>query len=210
FTPEQTLDLDPGDMLYLPPRWAHDGVALGACMTCSIGFRAPAAQELARELMHRIADAVGDDARAPALYRDPDQPAVAAPGRIPPQLRVFARQALAAMQRDALALPRALGEVLSEPKPDVWFERASAPRQLKSLVLDRRTRMLYDEHHVFINGEAHRMSGQGAALLRRLADRRMLGPDDLRGADPALRALLKEWCEAGWLHPADRAADRAA
>ncbi len=32
-------------MLYLPPRWGHDGVAEGGdCMTCSIGFRAPAAR----------------------------------------------------------------------------------------------------------------------------------------------------------------------
>ncbi|MGT2491148.1 JmjC domain-containing protein [Cupriavidus basilensis] len=33
--------LEPGDMLYLPPQYAHDGVAEGECMTYSIGFRAP-------------------------------------------------------------------------------------------------------------------------------------------------------------------------
>ena len=49
-------------MLYLPPRWAHDGVAEGECMTCSIGFRAPAQLELARDVMQRIVDGVrGDD-----------------------------------------------------------------------------------------------------------------------------------------------------
>ena len=32
--------LAPGDMLYLPPSYAHDGVALDACTTYSIGFRA--------------------------------------------------------------------------------------------------------------------------------------------------------------------------
>ncbi len=41
FEPEEEYLLEPGDMLYLPPRWAHDGVAVGECMTCSIGFRAP-------------------------------------------------------------------------------------------------------------------------------------------------------------------------
>ncbi|WHZ10981.1 MAG: hypothetical protein OJF60_001420 [Burkholderiaceae bacterium] len=213
FTPEQTFDLDPGDMLYLPPRWAHDGVALGACMTCSIGFRAPAAHELARELMHRIADAHGDAVGAaarPSLYRDSDQPAAASPGRIPSALQAFAQRALHAAQRDPLALSRALGEVLCEPKATVWFERRPTPRRLQHLVLDRRTRMLFDEHHVFINGESHRARGQGAALLRRLADRRMLGPSDLRDAGPALRALLSSWCEAGWLHPSDPAADDAA
>ena len=38
--------LEPGDMLYLPPGVAHDGVADGECITYSIGFRAPTWQEL--------------------------------------------------------------------------------------------------------------------------------------------------------------------
>jgi 50S ribosomal protein L16 3-hydroxylase len=41
FEPEEEFVLEPGDMLYLPPRYAHDGVAEGECMTYSIGFRAP-------------------------------------------------------------------------------------------------------------------------------------------------------------------------
>src|SRR4051812_23589815 len=36
FRPEQEFVLEPGDMLYLPPHYAHDGAALGECMTCSI------------------------------------------------------------------------------------------------------------------------------------------------------------------------------
>lgn len=41
FSPDQTWDLQPGDMLYLPPHFAHHGVAMNDCMTFSIGFRAP-------------------------------------------------------------------------------------------------------------------------------------------------------------------------
>ena len=51
FVPEQEFVLEPGDMLYLPPKWAHDGIAEGECMTWSIGFRSPQAGELARELL---------------------------------------------------------------------------------------------------------------------------------------------------------------
>ena len=40
FEPEQEWLLEPGDMLYLPPGWGHDGVAEGECLTGSIGFRA--------------------------------------------------------------------------------------------------------------------------------------------------------------------------
>jgi hypothetical protein len=39
FEPSDDWVLEPGDMLYLPPRWGHDGMAEGDCMTCSVGFR---------------------------------------------------------------------------------------------------------------------------------------------------------------------------
>lgn len=43
FEPEAQAVLAPGDMLYLPPQAAHDGIATGdGCMTISIGFRAHA------------------------------------------------------------------------------------------------------------------------------------------------------------------------
>ncbi|WP_442975411.1 cupin domain-containing protein, partial [Salmonella enterica] len=51
FAPRHDWLLEPGDMLYLPPGWGHDGVAEGECMTASIGFRAPARAELAREML---------------------------------------------------------------------------------------------------------------------------------------------------------------
>ena len=47
FLPTEEYLLEPGDMLYLPPLWGHDGVAEGECMTCSIGFRAATATSLA-------------------------------------------------------------------------------------------------------------------------------------------------------------------
>ena len=43
--------LHPGDMLYLPPGVAHHGIAEGACMTCSIGFRAPSQAELMESVL---------------------------------------------------------------------------------------------------------------------------------------------------------------
>lgn len=58
FSPMAEWVLEPGDMLYLPPKIAHHGVAIGDCTTFSVGFRAPAATEmlddLATELMTGI------------------------------------------------------------------------------------------------------------------------------------------------------------
>jgi 50S ribosomal protein L16 3-hydroxylase len=207
FEPEQSFVLEPGDMLYLPPRYAHDGVAVGDdCMTCSIGLRSSAVGELGADLLARMAQAYSEaleDAGPAELarYRDPSQPAVDAPAAMPAALQVFARKAVEAALRDPDAIDRALGESLTEPKANVWFdEGAEAPDGLNQVVLDRRTRMLYDARHLYINGESFRAGGADATLMRRLADRRALGPRELARASEGALALLAEWCEAGWIH----------
>ncbi|CAA9403187.1 MAG: FIG002776: hypothetical protein [uncultured Ramlibacter sp.] len=199
FEPQEEHVLEPGDMLYLPPRYAHDGIAEGECQTYSIGFRAPRQAELAHELLQRLAEAAGDEGDD-AIYRDPAQAAVRAPGKIPADLHRFAQQAVRAALKNPHALTRALGEYLSEPKPDVWFDGGRAPRRLQALVLDRRTRMLYDGRHLFVNGESWRASGADARLMRKLADERRLGRQDLARASEAALGLLASWCESGWAY----------
>lgn len=218
FEPEQEFVLEAGDMLYLPPRYAHDGLAessLGEdgkaqdCMTYSIGFRAPRRAELASELLQRLADFAGGDgddgALSQGLYRDPSQAATPTPAAVPEDLLAFAQKAVHDALKDPLALACALGECLTEPKASVWFDAASGhwdPRCAEGLCLDPRTRMMYDAQHVFINGESYRAKGADAALMRRLADQRRLAAADLRRAGPSALDLLAEWHEAGWLaHP---------
>lgn len=200
FVPEAEYVLEPGDMLYLPPRWAHDGIAEGECMTYSIGFRSPERDEMARELLLRLTDEDDDASKPPVIYRDPQQKAVEQPGAIPGALQDFAREALQRALAQPQALERALGEYLTEPKPSVWFEPGAAGGMIERVVLDRRTRMMYDEKHIFINGESYRAAGRDATLMRRLADQRALPPADLsRASDEALE-LIASWCEAGWAH----------
>lgn len=198
FTPEQEWVLEPGDMLYLPPRYAHDGVAVGECMTCSIGFRAPAQGELARELLQRLAD----DADGDRLYRDPDQPAASHSARMPEAMLAFAQHALHTAVNDPQACARVLGEYLTEPKPDVWFGPPEHAGSGQGVRLDRRTRMLYDDDHVFINGEGFRAGGRDARLMRVLADSRALGAADCARLGADATQLLAEWQQAGWVHAA--------
>ena len=63
FQPEHDWVLEPGDLLYLPPAWGHDGVAEGECMTASVGFRVPSDDGLARELLQRLAQSDEVDGR---------------------------------------------------------------------------------------------------------------------------------------------------
>src|SRR4051812_46214158 len=58
FTPEHEIVAQPGDMLYLPPHYAHDGVAQEACTTWSIGFRAPSSNDLATAFLDFLRDAI--------------------------------------------------------------------------------------------------------------------------------------------------------
>ena len=199
FVPEYDWLLEPGDMLYLPPGWAHDGIAEGECMTCSIGFRSAGADELARELLQRSLD--GDEGEDDArIYRDPKQGATTTPGLIPAALQEFGRDSLARWLRSQGGFEVALGEVLSEPKPGVWFDRGAALARNAALCLDRRTRMMYDARHVYINGESFRAGGRDATLMRRLADRRVLSAREVEALSGEARELIGQWAEAGWLH----------
>ncbi len=200
FEPTHDAVLEPGDLLYLPPLWGHDGVAVGECMTCSVGFRAPRRDELVRELMPRLAEGVDDDAR---LYRDPGQRATPTPGAVPAALAAHARTLVEAALRDPQQLDAALGEWLSEPKPQVWFDDGGAWRPGQGLRLDRRTRMLYDARHVFVNGESYRAGGRDARLLRRLADDGRLDAARSAQFSPAATALVADWVAAGWLRTDD-------
>ncbi len=216
FLPEEEMVLEPGDMLYLPPGWAHDGIAQGECMTYSIGFRAPERSAFARELLVRLADEPdenfedtdeGNDEESSTLtrqilYRDPRQAATAFPAEIPASLTQFARQALERALAEPLALERALGGSLTEPKAQVWFDAGKVPDAAeirRGVRLDRRTRMLYDARHVFINGESYRASGRDAALMHRLADQRGLEALELKRSSDAAVDLLQSWCASGWM-----------
>jgi 50S ribosomal protein L16 3-hydroxylase len=233
FEPDEEFMLEAGDMLYLPPAYAHEGVAEASvdgdgkaadCMTYSVGFMAPAASELAASLLHRLAeftedaqedaddpdDAAEDFSRKPGvkhLYRDRAQTATDTPAAIPEQLLAFAQQAVRDAMKDPLALACALGESMTEPKSSTYFESPASTLSFgtpvlltQTLRLDRRTRMMYDQHHVFINGESYRARGADATLMRRLADKRGLSAKDLRAASAQACNLLGDWHSAGWLH----------
>ena len=206
FEYEEEFILNPGDMLYLPPLYAHDGDAVGECMTYSMGFRAPRTGELARELLAGLAEeaveAVGDK-----VYRDPSQPAVMEAGAIPLPLQTFARAAVQKALQDPQLLDCLLGEYLTEPKAQVWFE-SQAERELdwpQAVVLDRRTRMMHDAHHIFINGESFKAGGRDAQLLRRLANDRRLDQRSVSQLSTQALALLADWCDDGWMHPDEAA-----
>lgn len=210
FEPEDTWDLEPGDMLYVPPGWGHDGVALGECMTCSVGYRAPARQELGAELLQRWLEHL-EPPTEPQLYRDPPGAATDRPGAIPPSLQRFAQRAVASLLADRAALQASvrigLGEWLTEPKASTVFEAPSQPSAGSAepvpgagLELDRRTRLMYDDACLYVNGEALAMPRRDGPALRRLADERHLPEAAVRRLGASTRETLADWLARGWAH----------
>ena len=201
FEAEEEFVLNPGDMLYLPPKYAHDGVAVGECMTWSIGFRAPQEGELARELLLGLADEAFDGV-GDVLYRDPKQIAVSSPAAIPSSLSGFARQVVDKALKNPQLLDSLLGEYLTEPKANVWFEGPQAEPDLSAGVqLDRRTKMMYDDKHLFINGESFKVGGRDAVGLRQLADDRAITGQTFKILSTDAKLALLDWACAGWLKP---------
>lgn len=224
FTPEHDVILEPGDMLYLPPQAAHDGIAVGDdCMTISIGFRAPTQAILARGLLEAAADQAmarvgllggpyGEPAlpgpRLDALYRDPKQPAVTTPAALPDALVAATLATLAKIRFDDALASRFLGCWLTEPSNLSVFDPPAEPvidlvsdwPEKGYFELDRRSRMLYRGKQLFINGETASVPAHPALCV--LADTRQLRCDDARcrklGEDE--RDMLTDWLDAGWMH----------
>ncbi len=197
FVPEEEFVLEPGDMLYLPPKWAHDGIAEGECMTWSIGFRSPNEAELAAELVSGLAqEAV--DLLGETMYRDPKQVAVTQPAAMPAQLQDFAAQAVRKLVNQPQWLQTLLGEYMTQAKSGVWFDGEGFDVS-QGVALDRRTRMMYDKRQIYINGDSFRVGGADGRLLRQLADQRQLGADKVAKLSPDAQAALQDWADNGWL-----------
>ncbi|MGZ8155138.1 MAG: JmjC domain-containing protein [Burkholderiales bacterium] len=202
FRPEREWTVAAGDLLYLPPRWAHDGVAIDECITYSIGFRAPHFQELGE----RFLDFLHDRAALNGMYEDAGIARTREPALIPRRLIERSSAALDALRWSGEDVASFLGTYLSEPKPRVVFTR---PRPaLGAVAFERRarktgvtlalaTRMLYRGRTVFINGEAISCSATTLPTLKKLANARALGPAlDL---DRASWRLLHDWYKAGYI-----------
>jgi 50S ribosomal protein L16 3-hydroxylase len=207
FKPEAEFVLNPGDMLYLPPGYAHDGVAVGECMTYSVGFRVPRSAELASELLMGLSEEMAEaqGSVSDGLYQDPHQDAAIQDASVPKDLQEFAARSVAKALKAPQILNCLLGESLTEPKPNVWFDAPDGdelphfewPTQVR---LDRRTKMLFDAKHIFINGESFRAAGKDAQLLRKLANQKQLSKGLAAQLSDDAAELMRAWWEEGWWH----------
>ncbi len=134
FKPQHTWVLEPGDMLYLPPGVAHHGVAIGECMTFSIGCRAPTDAEMLADLSSLLLERT-HNARH---YSDPDlAPATSDPGLISEKLHAAIRRRLrSALHPSDAELDDWFGRFITESKS--WLSPIPARRPLATALLRQR------------------------------------------------------------------------
>lgn len=200
--------LEAGDILYLPPGIGHEGTAIGGdCITCSIGFRSPAWQELVEPWLDTLA---GRPARA-GRYTDPGVAPTRHPGRLPGALVDAAFAALTNARPGRADTRRMLLAYLTEPKANVVFVRPARPLSAdalrraggrRGLRLDRRSRMLYAATLISINGEVVASTGKDGTLMQALADQRTLTAGQATALGRQAWQTLAAWHAAGWLHVA--------
>ncbi len=172
--------LEPGDILYVPPRVAHNGVAVGDdCMTYSVGFRAPSRAELIGHWCDDLLEELTDDDR----YGDPELVAQANPGEISAEAIAALHAMVTRKMSDPATFARWFGQYNSTRKyPDMdWQpEQPIGPDELREalstqipLIQNPASRFSFVREGagqvlLFVDGECFDCAGKVSALAEQL------------------------------------------
>lgn len=202
FQPQQEWLLEPGDMLYLPPHYAHNGIAVGDSMTYSIGFRAPDHQHLAQEFLNFLADNLSLE----GIYSDPDLTLNEDPALISTPMLTQMAAILDKIRFDQTTIECFVGKYLTEPKAHIFYDSPVSPltqphflkkAQREGIQLDLKTQMLFTAKAFYINGETFTCPLALQSMLKQLAnERQLLLTQEL---DTETSDAFYEWYLAGYL-----------
>ncbi len=209
FSPTHDWILDPGDMLYLPPRIAHEGTAVGESITCSIGFRTPDPRQLIAGFPPRLPPAVFDRLR----YTDPGLVSRVAVGEIPGAARRQLRERCADLFRHETLFDRWVGCQVTRPRRELPAgEPMSGSELLEFLRAGGRLMRSAPSHFawyadpgqpvwLFVGGEEYPLDEGDSELAERLCGRRRLDAGTLDGPaqSEAGQLLLRDLIGRGFL-----------
>ncbi len=204
FAAEADEVLGPGDMLYLPPNFAHHGVAVTPCLTYSIGFRSPCLGEVWSSFANAAAR---QSPAAGTLLVDPELTPASNPGAVPEALLARVRTMVRTLDTSDEAIDRWFASFATRLKPGHELEppsRAPAPKALfrkleRGAVLARseEARWAFLPHTnggllLYVGGTELVVPAEATALARALSAKRRHHGHELAAsvADPAARALL--------------------
>ena len=205
--------LEPGDMLYLPPRLAHFGIAEDDCMTYSVGFRAPSAAEVLTHFTDFLIQYLTDEER----YTDADAQPVSDPHQIQADALDRLKGLLAEHMSDERMLLTWFGQFMTEPRyPELVAGEELGEEDFISslengaiLVRNPSARMAWsevdDDVLLFASGQSRYLPGKLRELLKLVCSADALHSENLGTwlADEDGRDLLCELVKQGSLGFAD-------
>ncbi len=205
--------LEPGDMLYLPPRLAHFGIAEDDCMTYSVGFRAPSAAEVLTHFTDFLSQYLTDEER----YTDADAQPASDPHQIQSDALDRLKSLLAEHMSDERMLLTWFGQFMTEPRyPElVAGEELDEQDFISSLedgailVRNPSARLAWsevdDDVLLFASGQSRYLPGKLRELLKLVCAADALHAENLGAwlADEDGRDLLCELVKQGSLGFAD-------
>ncbi len=202
FSPEQEWVLEPGDMLYLPPNYAHNGVAENDCMTYSVGFRAPCHQELCEQFLIHLQDHISIDGR----YSDSDLALQSSPSEISTSMLHKTSTILSDIQWNNADVEKFLGVYLTEPKSHVFFDPPSDPLPQEKFMcqivktgvrLDLKSQLLARKNNFYINGDVFVVGDDSRCLLETFANKKKLLIE--KEVSREISGLLYQWYLFGYI-----------
>lgn len=209
------VELLPGDILYIPPGFPHDGVSLETSMSFSVGFRAKSACDM----LSGLADYVIDKELGSTLLSDPGRPIATHQGQInASDFALIRAQLQSILDNDTLVADFA-GSFLSKTKCVLDLQPLDDPLdaadlintlQQQPLVRTGGLRCFYVDHTVgegvcYVDGERYAFGPSAQTLVRTLCDHERLGHAQLHNGlqDPAFVQALAQWVNAGYWYFAD-------
>jgi 50S ribosomal protein L16 3-hydroxylase len=197
FVAQEEWVLNPGDMLYLPPNIAHEGIALSDdCLTYSIGYRSPRLHDALDDLLGMLNNEEGDD-DSPQLILNAVTPNIQSAQLTDSDIHCY-RHAINNWLND-FVLEEHLGCLLTRSNRDHAVATPRANINLKiNLNLSAGTRMLYSPKFIFIEGFAFAAAGLDWNILSSLANKRYLTTDELTQLSKDALDIVQDWLQEGW------------
>lgn len=212
FKPTHRWVLEAGDILYLPPRFPHHGIAQGdRCMTISVGCRAPSVNEIINGVVTNALIHSDESAR----YSDPELKPQS-PGEISPDAVAKLRKSIESALLSDDFLSEWLGRHVTDPYSDVDLKVhaekispskiAATVKGAVALVRTEGSRLAYTkakkgEIAFYVNGDRENLSGKAALLAQELANRFVLPSEIIQPylSDKKCQGLLASLLAAGAL-----------
>lgn len=202
FVPDGTCQVQNGDMLYVPPKFSHHGVALEACITYSIGFKSPSYDHIKSEFLHYL----DKELEFRGLFEDPKRRETKMPGLIPTDLLQSIEQKINKIRWSNMDILKFTGEFLTQ----LDFDNIGSPQKVESKIrflsrlkersykINANIKFLYRKDLGFMAGETFVIPKSELAIFKLFANHRMIHGNRVK-SNTVFAQKLHQWQGQGYI-----------